>query len=140
MAAYMHGNLAVEEKINREQTVKVRETKRKVYRNRAIPAQEKLLYLFTVALCVIVAGVIIWRYSQIYEMNTKIHKIEVDITQLKAENDILKQQYNKALDPEKLRKDAEKTGFTQIDPDKISHLPNKPMLGKNGDSKVALNP
>jgi hypothetical protein len=32
MAMYVHGNLAMEEQVNREQTVKVRERKRKVYR------------------------------------------------------------------------------------------------------------
>jgi cell division protein FtsL len=139
MAMYVHGNLALEEQVNRDQTVRVREIKRKVYRKKAIPAQEKLLYLFTVVLCVIVAGTIIWRYAQIYEMNTQIHTIETKIKQLQAENDILKQQYNKANDPEKLRTEAEKTGLLQIDPDKVSHVPTKPTLSKSIEGKVALN-
>jgi cell division protein FtsL len=137
MAAYMHGSLAVEEKVIKEQKINFRETKRKVYRNRAIPAQEKLLYLFTVVLCVIVAGTIIWRYSQIYAMNSKIHDIETQIRQLKVDNDNLKQQWNQANDPDRLRKDAEKTGLTLTNPDSITHLPSKPTLSKNADSKVA---
>jgi cell division protein FtsL len=139
MAMHVHGNLALEEQVNREQTVRVREIKRKVYRKKAIPAQEKLLYLFTVVLCVIVAGTIIWRYAQIYEMNTEIHTIETQIKKLQAENDILKQQWNKANDPERLRLEAEKTGLSQIDPDSVSHVPTKPSLSKAVEGKVALN-
>ncbi|QGQ95771.1 cell division protein FtsL [Paenibacillus psychroresistens] len=138
MAMYVHGNLAMEEQVNRE-TVKVREIKRKVYRKKAIPVQEKLLYLFTVLLCVIVAGTIIWRYAQIYEMNTEIHTIETQIKALQAENDILKQQWNKANDPERLRIEAEKTGLSQLDPDEITHVPSKPSLSKSTDNKVAFN-
>jgi cell division protein FtsL len=140
MAMYVHGNLAMEEQVNREQTVRVRDVKRKVYRKKAIPVQEKLLYLFTVVLCVIVAGTIIWRYAQIYEMNTEIHTIEVQIKALQAENDILRQQWNKANDPERLRIEAEKTGLAQVDPDQITHVTNKPLVGKAAsESKVALN-
>jgi cell division protein FtsL len=138
MAMYVHGNLAMEEKVNREQTIRVKETKRKVFRKKAIPVQEKLLYLFTVVLCVIVAGTIVWRYAQIYEMNTEIHTIETQIKQLKAENDILKQQWNKANDPGRLRSEAEKMNLSQIDPDKVSHVANKPILGKAVEGKVAL--
>jgi cell division protein FtsL len=139
MAMYVHGNLAMEEQINQEKTVKVREIKRKVYRKKIIPVQEKLLYLFTVVLCVIVAGTIIWRYAQIYEMNTEIHTIETQIKTLQAENDILKQQWNKANDPERLRVEAEQMGLAQIDPDQITHVTNKPTLSKSTDNKVALN-
>jgi cell division protein FtsL len=139
MAMYVHGNLAMEEQVNREQTIRIKETKKKVYRKRAIPTQEKLVYLFTVVLCVIVAGTIIWRYAQIYEMNTNIHTIETQIKQLQAENDILKQQWNKANDPDRLRKEAEETGLSIIDPDTISHVQSKPSLNKAVESKVALN-
>jgi cell division protein FtsL len=139
MAMYVHGNLALEEQVNREQTVRVREIKRKVYRKKAISAQEKLLYLFTVVLCVIVAGTIIWRYAQIYEMNTEIHTIETQIKKLQAENDILKQQWSKANDPERLRLEAEKSGLSQINPDNVSHVLTKPSLSKAVESKVALN-
>jgi cell division protein FtsL len=92
-----------------------------------------------VLLCVIVAGTIIWRYAQIYEMNTEIHTIETQIKALQAENDILKQQMNKANDPDRLRTEAEKTGLAQIDPDNITHVTNKPTLAKAMDGKVALN-
>jgi cell division protein FtsL len=135
---YVHGNLALEEKVNREQSFRVKETIRKVYRKKAIPVQEKLLYLFTVVLCVIVAGTIVWRYAQIYEMNTEIHTIETQIKQLQAENDILKQQWNKANDPARLRSEAEKMNLSQINPDNVSHVTSKPLLGKAVEGKVAL--
>lgn len=137
MAIYTHGNLAREEQINNRTKVKFREVKRKVYRTRAITAQEKLLYLFTVLLCVVVAGAIIWRYSQIYEMNTSIHNIEVTIQQLQTENDNLKQQVSRISDPATLQKEAESEGYAFVDPNKISHINNQATLGEPSNQQLA---
>lgn len=109
MPAYIHGNLAIEQRT--ENKPKVKETKKIVYRNKSIPVQEKLLYLFTVIICVAVAGVIIWRYAQIYEMNSDIKKIEQQIRQLEAENSVLKHKVEALSSPERLKQEAGKLGF-----------------------------
>ena len=138
MSVYMYGSSAVQEKVKLKQPIRIRETKRKVYRNRSIPTQEKLLYLFTVVLCVIVAGTIIWRYSQIYEMNTKIHNIEISIKQIQAENDSLKLKLNKANHPDKLKMDAVTSGLKPTDPDQITLVPAKQVSAKSNNPKVAM--
>ncbi|WP_127579629.1 cell division protein FtsL [Paenibacillus koleovorans] len=109
MSAYIHGNLALEPKETRKQQVK--ETKKTVYRRRPIPVQEKLLYLFTVLVCVVVAGVIIWRYAQIYEMNTRIQMIEKEVKMLQVENNKLKLEISKAQDPKRLQDLANQYGL-----------------------------
>ncbi|MBP1156284.1 MULTISPECIES: cell division protein FtsL [unclassified Paenibacillus] len=109
MPAYMHGNLATKQKT--QPKVKIKETKKVIYRNKALPLQEKLLYLFTVLICVVVAGLIIWRYALIYEMNADIKSIEQKISKLEAENSILKQRVEGLSDPRRLEEEAKKLGY-----------------------------
>lgn len=100
MSAYINGNLAMEQKP--EKKPKAPEQKKVVVKRKTIPVQEKLLYLFTVIVCVLVAGVIIWRYSQIYELNTRMQKIESEIKTLQIENNKLKLEITKFQDPKRL--------------------------------------
>ncbi|MCS7459258.1 cell division protein FtsL [Paenibacillus doosanensis] len=120
MPAYIHGNLAVEQKSG--QKVSVKETKKVVYRNKTLPVQEKLLYLFTVVVCVVVASLIIWRYAQIYEMNTKILKLETEIQKLQAENSILKHKMDGLSSPDRLRQEATKMGMVPAKDNQISKV------------------
>jgi cell division protein FtsL len=115
MAAYIQGNLAVEPKREQNQRVKIKETRKVVYRNRTLPTQEKLLYLFTVAVLVVAAGVILWRYAQIYQMNASILQIQQEIKQMQAENMALKQQIDKLQSPERLKEEATKYGMVPSD-------------------------
>ncbi|WP_028549277.1 cell division protein FtsL [Paenibacillus sp. UNC451MF] len=120
MPAYIHGNLAVEQKSG--QKVSIKETKKIVYRSKSLPVQEKLLYLFTVLVCVAVASLIIWRYAQIYEMNTRIMKLETDIQMLQAENSVLKRSVDKLSSPDRLREEAKKWGMGPTDEKQISKV------------------
>ncbi|MFE5319875.1 cell division protein FtsL [Paenibacillus sp. NPDC056579] len=124
MPAYIHGNLAVEQKSGQKK-VSVKETKKVVYRNKSLPVQEKLLYLFTVLVCVAVASLIIWRYAQIYEMNTKILKLETDIQKLQAENSVLKHKVDGLSSPDRLRQEATKLGMVPPDDKQISKIPRQ---------------
>ena len=131
MPAYIHGNLAVEERVSRPAP---RENKKVVYRKKTIPTQEKLLYLFTIAICVLVAGVIIWRYAQIYEVNTKIQQIEQQITQLENENKMLKLEVYKLQDPKRLIEAGKQLGLVPASEGEISEVPSEektvPLNGK----------
>ncbi|GAA3403934.1 cell division protein FtsL [Paenibacillus hodogayensis] len=113
MSAYINGNLAIEQKPPKKP--KVQEQKKVVAKRRSIPVQEKLLYLFTVIVCVLVAGVIIWRYAQIYEMNTRMQKIESQIKTLQIENNKLKLEITKYQDPKKLLDQAKQLGLVPND-------------------------
>lgn len=132
MPAYIHGNLAVEQRT--EQQVKAKETKRVVQRNKTLPLQEKLLYLFTVAICVVVAGLIIWRYAQIYEMNANIRSIEQQIAKLEAENSILKQKVDALSEPHRMLEKAKELGFVTPEPDQVKTNKNKAAADSNGQA------
>lgn len=137
MAAYIHGNLAVEERQGSSQRVKIKETRKIVYRASRLPTQEKLLYLFTVLVCVVVAGFVIWRYAQIYQMNTRIHKVENQIAKLEAENSALKEKLSKMMDPELYKKEAPQLGLVQIPENSFVRVP---MEAKSQTDGSALNP
>ncbi|CAN7445419.1 septum formation initiator family protein [Paenibacillus sp. LjRoot153] len=117
MASYIQGNLALDpkRKPNPGQRVKIKETTKVVYRNSSLPAQEKMLYLFTVVLCVIVAGVIIWRFAAIYQMNANILKMQGEIREIQAQNSALKQEVEKLQSPDRLKEEAVRLGFNLQD-------------------------
>jgi cell division protein FtsL len=139
MPAYIQGNLAIDKKPTPKVTIK--ETKKVVYRSKSLPVQEKMLYLFTVVLCVIVAGVIIWRYAQIYQMNASMLQIQKDIRQIQAENSALKQEVEKLQSPERMQEKAKELGFMPQEDKQVSQVTtNKAKAKTSGSSKVAYNP
>lgn len=137
MGAYMHGNLALDDRNERRERVRTRETKKVVLRRHAIPAREKLLYLFTIILCVVVAGLIIFRYTQIYEVNTKIQHIEKEITRLEAENKSLMLSVRKLQEPSRLNEIGVQLGFAPPADEAISQVASPPVLTRQ-DNDVAL--
>lgn len=137
MAAYIHGNLAVEER--KGSKVKIRETRKIVYRKKAIPTQEKLLYLFTILMCVFVAGVIIWRYAQIYEVNTKIQQIEHEMRILQDENETLKLEVHKLQDPKRLIEKGKALGLAEPGEANIKEITAAASAGTEDSSKVAYS-
>lgn len=129
MPAYIQGNLALDQKPTPK--VKIKETRKVVYRQKTMPVQEKMLYLFTVLLCVIVAGVIIWRYAQIYQLNTNMLVMQKQIREIQAENSVLKQEVMKLQSPERLKDEARKWGFLPREEEQVKEVTSK---------KVATNP
>lgn len=107
--AYVNGNLALQpkRKTSPNQQPQFRETKKVVVRRKSLPVQEKLLYMFTILVCVVVAGVIIFRYAQIYQMELQIKQLSKQHDELVVQMADLKAQYEKANDPEKIKKFAE---------------------------------
>lgn len=121
MPSYIQGNLALDQKRKVPAAkVKIKETTKVVYRNKTMPAQEKMLYLFTVLLCVIVAGVIVWRYAAIYQMNASILKMQGEIREIQAQNSALKQEVEKLQSPERIKDEAIRLGFNLDDVKKVS--------------------
>ncbi|WP_231637628.1 MULTISPECIES: cell division protein FtsL [Bacillales] len=107
----MNGNLALQPKRKQDQQTVIKETKRLVKTRKSLPVQEKLLYMFTVLMCVVVAGVIIFRYAQIYDMNLDIKKLNSDYQTMNIEMEDLKKQVEMLSDPERIRKLAESQGM-----------------------------
>jgi len=141
MPAYIQGNLALDPKTKPK--VRIKETTKVVYRSKALPVQEKMLYLFTVVLCVIVAGVIIWRYAQIYEMNANILKMQKEISQIQAENSALKQEVEKLQSAETLKQKAAELGLGPADEEPAKQGASSTTSSKNktaaANDKVAIN-
>ncbi|MNI22903.1 Cell division protein FtsL [compost metagenome] len=123
MPAYIQGNLALDQK-KPTQKVKIKETRKVVYRQKTMPVQEKMLYLFTIALCVLVAGVIVWRYAQIYQLNTNMYLMQKDIREIQAENSALKKEVEMLSSPENLKGRAVEYGFSKPKEDPVQVSPN----------------
>ncbi|NQX65459.1 cell division protein FtsL [Paenibacillus alba] len=144
MPSYIQGNLALDQKrAVPKQKVKIKETTKVVYRNKSLPTQEKMLYLFTVVLCVIVAGVIIWRYAAIYEMNANILKMQNEIRDIQAQNSALKQEVEKLQSPDRLKEEATRLGFNLQDEKQVSLVtPPKPKSSTSSskNTKTASKP
>jgi len=109
--AYVNGNLALQPKRKQDQQTVIKETKRLVKTRKSLPVQEKLLYMFTVLMCVVVAGVIIFRYAQIYDMNLQIKKLNSEYQTMNIEMEDLKKQVEMLSDPERIRRLAETQGM-----------------------------
>jgi cell division protein FtsL len=132
VSAYINGNLAIEQKPAKK--AKGQEQKKVVVKRKSIPVQEKLLYLFTVIVCVLVAGAIIWRYAQIYELNTRMQQIESQIKALQIENNKLKMEITKYQDPKKLLDQAKQLGL--VPNEDLNQVTDK--RGAAGGDSVAM--
>jgi len=131
--AYVNGNLALQPKRKPEQKEVIRETKKVVIKRKSLPVKEKLLYLFTVIVCVVVAGIIISRYAHIYDMNLHIKQMNTEHQTLNVELAELKRQVEMLNDPERIRKLAESQGM-------VNNSDNGIMVKKDGvNPSIALH-
>ncbi len=135
--AYMHGNLAFKEK--KEQKSRYKETREVVSRKVPLPAGEKLLYLFTIMLCMTVAGTVLWKYAQIYEVNTKMQQIEYEIEQLEKENSILKVESRKLQEPKRLIEQGRMMGLIPSSEDSIEQVSAEHSYYASNKANVAAN-
>ncbi|MEC0242993.1 hypothetical protein P4H66_24595 [Paenibacillus dokdonensis] len=85
--AYTRGNLAVKEqqKPAKRTYPGYREKTMVVTRRTYLPIKEKLLYLLTIVVCVMVASLIIWQNANIYGLNKEYQKMERMIKTSKTE-------------------------------------------------------
>lgn len=96
--AYTRGNLAVKEKAPQQRVTQQRykETTKVVTRRTGLPVREKFLYLITVVAVIVVGGVMMSRYANIYELNkqaqstiTEVRNYEKTIADLQVEREKL---------------------------------------------------
>ncbi|MFD2672321.1 cell division protein FtsL [Marinicrinis sediminis] len=122
MSPYYDGNLALEPQRKKQQTTRIRETKKVVKRIYTIPMAEKLLYLFTVMICVAVAGSIIFKYAQIYDVNTRIQEMEKQIRVIESNNDTLQLQARALKEPKRLVSLGEQMGFIYVNEETVKQV------------------
>ncbi|MFD0715131.1 cell division protein FtsL [Paenibacillus sp. GCM10027626] len=114
--AYQNGNLALKPKRKPEQQT-YRERKTIVVKKKTLPVQEKLLYMFSIIVGVIVAGIIIFRYAQIYEINLEVRKLSKQYDTMAIEMKELEKKVQSLSDPERIKQMAESEGMTSADQD-----------------------
>ncbi|MDR0268936.1 hypothetical protein [Paenibacillus sp.] len=110
--AYTRGNLAVKEQTQSKRTSPgYREKTMVVTRRTHLPIKEKLLYLLSVVVCVMVASLIIWQNANIYGLNKEYQKAEKAIKNSKAEIKMLKVQKQQL--EVGIRDEAKKLGYQE---------------------------
>lgn len=109
MVSYVHGSAALDER--KQERVVYREKKKTVYRRSIVTPQEKLLWMFGIIICVVVAGAILFRYAQIYEINTRIQQMEQEIRKIELENSTLKLEVAKLQDNKRLLEIGRELGY-----------------------------
>ncbi|MDQ0192583.1 hypothetical protein [Paenibacillus wynnii] len=74
--AYTRGNLAIQPKRKEEVDSLYRQKTKVVTRRMVLPLREKLLYMLTLTIFVLVAGTLIWRYLHIYDLNKQAQQLD----------------------------------------------------------------
>lgn len=119
--AYTRGNLAVQPKRKEEVNPLYREKTKVVKRRRVLPLQEKLLYMLTLGVCVLVAITLISRYVQIYDLNLQAQKLDQDIAQAKKQ--ISTYQMEKQTLEQKVAQKARDLGYVSPDENETIYIP-----------------
>lgn len=119
--AYTRGNLAVKPKPAERVSPGYREQTKVVTRRTFIPLKEKMLYLFTVIICVAIASLVLQRYAHIYDLNKQSQRMnsQIKANQLEMAQLELKKQSLK----ETIVETALKEGYVLPSEQSIIHVP-----------------
>jgi len=113
-----YGNLALRPERVEEQKVKPvtrqQPERPRAPRRRQLPIGEKLLYLFTIAAVAFVAGLIIFRYAQIYQVNGELQTTNKALEQAAEQTKELQREVERLSDPNKIRERAIENGFVPL--------------------------
>lgn len=112
-----YGNLALRPERKPQETRETERRREKVVRRRQLPIGEKLLYLFTVAVCAVVAGFIIYRYAEIYQINRQIQEMNRQYEQTTGQMKELQREVERLSDPKRIIDEAKnKLGMVPLEP------------------------
>ncbi|CAH1055737.1 septum formation initiator family protein [Paenibacillus pseudetheri] len=129
--AYTRGNLAVQPKRKEEVNPLYREKTKVVTKRRVLPLQEKLLYMLTLGVCVLVAITLISRYVHIYDLNLQAQKLDKDIATAKKQ--ISTFEMEKQSLEQKVAQKAKDLGYVSPDENTTIFIPANP-LSTEGDN------
>jgi len=130
-----YGNLALQPERSGESAQQrggVRKTRR-----RALPVGEKLLYILTVALLVAVAGVVIYRYAEIYQLNRAIQELKVEHERMTTQVKELQREVERLKDPSRIAEEASRQGFIRIDSRGIAVVIDSNRNGADRNDRIA---
>lgn len=129
--AYTRGNLAVQPKRKEEVSPLYREKTKVVTKRRVLPLQEKLLYMLTLGVCVLVAITLISRYVHIYDLNLQAQKLDKDIATAKKQ--ISTYEMEKQNLEQKVAQKAKDLGYVAPDENTTIFIPANP-ISTEGDN------
>jgi len=89
----------------------VEKKRRRLLQARGLPAGEKLLYLFSVVVCVALAALVISQYAEVTELNVEIQKVEEETKRIQEINRQLEAEKNMLSSGERIRRFAEMKGM-----------------------------
>lgn len=101
------GNVALAVPVKRKQAPVKAAKSLKTY----LTVGEKLLYLFSVVICVLLASIVLSKYAKVAELNVSIHQVTTQIDQTKKVNLQLETEKKKLGSVERVRKFAEDQGL-----------------------------
>ncbi len=121
--AYTRGNLAVQPKRKEEADRLYRQKTKVVTRRMVLPLQEKLLYMLTLGVCVLVAAALIWRYVHIYDLNKQAQELDQHISTAKKQ--IANYQMEKQNLEQTVAQRAKAQGFVSPDENNTIYVAEK---------------
>lgn len=102
-----YGNLATASKPK----TRTRQVKRKVVHKKGLPIREKLLYLGTIILFVLMTSAMLSNQARLTEINVEIQQTEQQTTQVEAEIANLEAEVRKLREPERIKRMARELGM-----------------------------
>lgn len=94
----------------------VQKKRQKLSPLKTLPVSEKLIYLFSVVLCVCLALIVLSRYAKVTELSVAIQKTQIQIEEREKQQLQLKMEKNKLQSVERIRKFAESQGLELSSP------------------------
>jgi cell division protein FtsL len=138
MPSYIQGNLALKE-TKRKAVTKAPEVVQQMQMKRStLPAGEKLFYLLSVVFVVVLLGVVMMRYTMIYQLNTDIKQIQNEIKTVQEDGSALNQEVEMLGSPERLKEVAATQGFIEATDDQ--HIKIGLSNSTSKETKSAVKP
>lgn len=133
----VHGNLALKPVQTFEKQYKT--TKRTVQSRKALPRQERKLYLVSLFVCGLVAFLVILNSSLIYQKNLNMQEAKQQIHDLNQERMVLQVQINEMKEPKRLEEIGRQLGYSTQGIDQTQLVASGTANGTRQTSSVAVN-
>ena len=132
--AYTRGNLAVKEKASQQRVTQQRykETTKVVTRRTGLPAREKFLYLLTLVAVIVVGGVMMSRYAQIYDLNKQAQSTLSEVRD--AEKTIADLQVEREKLNNLVIEHARELGYVEATDKNVIYVPRSTNAGSSSDT------
>ncbi|SHE62286.1 cell division protein FtsL [Seinonella peptonophila] len=104
------GNAALAYSVEKQNQKKLKAGSKKAPRI-ALPVGEKLLYLFSIVVCVLLASVVLAKYAEVTALNVSIQEISTEVEKTKEVNLQLESEKKRLGSMERVRKFAEEQGL-----------------------------